>query len=54
MNNVKWNVTAHRTVVTELLGVIANPFETVKQLNESRQLLAQAKEVGMIDSIAYG
>ena len=47
-------MTARRTLVTELLGVIANPFETVKQLNESRQLLAQAKEAGIINSIAYG
>jgi len=34
-----------RTFVAQILGVIANPFETMRQLDESRKLLEQTRQV---------
>jgi hypothetical protein len=34
-----------RTFIGQVIGVIANPFETLRQLDESRKLLEQTRQV---------
>lgn len=36
-----------RTFLAQVIGVIANPFETLRQLDDSRKLLEQTRQVSI-------
>jgi hypothetical protein len=39
------NYIGRRPFIGQVIGVIANPFETLRQLDESRKLLEQTRQV---------